>query len=89
MIRVPKNADQGEKDREATMLCVCEQAQKEQKRQQDISVIEKRIEKNYEGAPHVQNILKPAVQDVAKGFIDSITVKQEKQSMCFQRRKKD
>lgn len=75
MVRVNENASDEEANRAAVLVCKCEDAKLEQKREADINVIEAYIKNVLEAPERVKHLLMAAVGDVGRGTIKSIDIK--------------
>ena len=74
MVRVDKNASDEEANRAAVLVCKCEDAKAEQKRESDINVIDSYIHHSLAAPERVKHLLMAAVGDVGRGTIKSIAI---------------
>ena len=75
VIRVPEDADEGEKNREATKQCTCGDAQQFKNIEQSIDIAESIIKTEYASDPAAQDLLMTAARPVAENLLDRLTVK--------------
>lgn len=74
MVRVNENASSEEANRAAVLVCKCEDAKLEQKREADINVIEAYIKNVLKAPERVKHLLMAAVGDVGRGTIKTIAI---------------
>ena len=74
VIRVPEGADEGEKNKEATKLCKCDDEKAFQKVEQSIDYAQSIIEKEYGADKEVSKLLIKATRPCAKYLLDKITI---------------
>lgn len=74
MVRVDENASTEEVNWAAVLVCKCEDAKLEQKREADINVIEAYIKNVLEAPERVKQLLTAAVGDVGRGTIKGIAI---------------
>ena len=74
MVRVDENASNEEVNRAAVLVCKCEDAKAEQKRESDINVIEAYIKNTLKASERVKHLLMAAVGDVGRGTIKKIDI---------------
>lgn len=77
IIKVDKDATEKEKNDIATLECDCEQAQRAAKAQTSVRMIREKIKDRYQDLPEkLQKALLNAVEPVAEGYAEVITIRQ-------------
>lgn len=74
IIRVPEGTDEGEKSREATKLCKCDEAKEFQKIEQSIDYAQAIIEEEYGADKAAAGLLIKAARPCAEHMLDKLTV---------------
>lgn len=95
MVKVPKNAEQGIRDHEATMQCNCEGAKAYQNTETKIAVAQGTIKKRMVIKDELRDVLSQMAELVGHGYLDkvtcqkdgtTITIKDHKDSITVEKR---